>query len=494
MNSIKRLKKIVNVDIPYIEPRHLHKLASNYMDSDKFPDIQSSFEFPPKPMDTVLKLLLAKKYDKLNFFDIARLLKLIELDSQQINISDKNQFSKLLQELFSHSEKYIQNLILKIMTKVFITDREHSLKDALLLNLISNEFSFVKLCISKNYSFIEKSIKNQSLKKVLKYYTIDKFFTDLKIEYSNYLLKALDTVYLNSENASKYTNNLLLEDDLDHLYSQVDKLILFIEKKNNIKNNTYIDKLLLEKLGSIEDENAKWNSLDIPADLKERYKRLKGVFEFQRFVDIAKFLADYPEVNLRSKNISANGKTNDATRLLNRSVFWSNYDERFSSVKMWVSEEDYKYMHIEKPVSLAGIKQLKNINNEVCMLEFKDVDLLILEFFRLREGRMTFNSLIFEGNIISEVKYLLDNNEFSIDLYEELKILANYSIKHKFLWQGWVDEFLRNKNIYPNTSILNGRQFNSGRKMIYKKATGLEATREDARRQDISFEDIISRK
>jgi len=43
-------------------------------------------------MDAVLKLLLAKKYDKLNFFDIARLLKLIELDSQKINISDKISF------------------------------------------------------------------------------------------------------------------------------------------------------------------------------------------------------------------------------------------------------------------------------------------------------------------------------------------------------------------------------------------------------------------
>lgn len=494
MNSIKRLKKIVNIEIPYINPKNLQKLASNYIASDKFPDIQSSFEFPPKSMERVVELLFEKNYDQLNFFDIARLLKLLELDTLTIQLSDIDVFSILLQELFNVNEKYIQNLMLKIISKVFMNNKEHSLKESLLLNLNSKEFQFVKFCIHEKYDSIENVIKNQSLKKVLRYYSINKIFTELIVEYSNYLLKSLNTISLNNENLIKFTNNLLLEDDLDNLYEQVDKLIAFIEKKKSPHNNNYIDMLLLDKLGNVEDENSKWSNLDIPADLQERYKRLKGVFEFQRFVDIAHYLADHSSVNLRGSNVSSNGKTSDATRILSRSDFWSNYDERFSSVKMWVSEEDFKWMLTDKPVSLEGIKELKNINNEACMLEFKEVDLLIIEFFRLREERISFNSLIFEGDNISEVKYMLEHNAFSIDMYEELKGFSDYRIQHKFLWQGWVDKFLRNKNIYPNTSILNGRQFNSGRKMIYKKATGLEATREDARRQDIGFEDIIYRK
>jgi hypothetical protein len=217
------------------------------------------------------------------------------------------------------------------------------------------------------------------------------------------------------------------------------------------------------------------------------YKRLKGVFEFQRFVDIAEYLTSNKNIHFSSDENSS-----DEKRLKNRSTFWSNYDERFSSVKMWVSEEDFRFMKIDKPVDLKDIKQLKNINNEACVLEFKDNNLLIIEFFRLKDGMIHFNSLIFDNqNNILKVKDMLNKYNFDTSLYEKLKEISNYTIRHNFLWQGWVDEFLRKRNIYPNTSILNGKKFISPIKLSYKKSIGLQATRNNALKQGIEYEDII---
>ncbi|RLA84294.1 MAG: hypothetical protein DRG78_01915 [Epsilonproteobacteria bacterium] len=82
---------------------------------------------------------------------------------------------------------------------------------------------------------------------------------------------------------------------------------------------------------------------------------------------------------------------------------------------------------------------------------------------------------------------------FNINLYKQLEDLSSFTIRHKFLWQGWVDEFLRKKGILPNTSILNGKKFLSPKKMIYKKDVGLKETRNEALSQErvIRYEDVI---
>jgi len=78
-----------------------------------------------------------------------------------------------------------------------------------------------------------------------------------------------------------------------------------------------LDLIINNKLGNIENPNAKWNKLVIPADLKERYKRLKGVFEFQRFVNIVKYLTSHSDIHF-----STDKNSSDEKRLKNRSVFW----------------------------------------------------------------------------------------------------------------------------------------------------------------------------
>ena len=194
MNNIDRLKKIVNTEIKYIKPIKLEELSKKFRNSDKFPDIKSSFEFPPKSIDVVLEIFFDKEYTKLNFFDIARLLQQIERDMLCLEIGNKSLFSELLQELFNDSKKHIQNMILKIVTKILINKNDHSFKNDLQINMNSKEFVFVDLCLRKNFPMIRKSIKNLNLKKLLRYYGIDKILNNLQNEYSNYLLNSLNNI------------------------------------------------------------------------------------------------------------------------------------------------------------------------------------------------------------------------------------------------------------------------------------------------------------
>ena len=490
MDNIKRLKTIVNINIPYFKPKNLEELSSKFENSDKFPNIKSSFEFPPKTIDLVIKLLLNKEYDKLNFFDIARLLLKLEHDELLTLVIDKNNFTQCLQELFVSSKKYIQTLIIKIVTKIYI-NTEHSFQEYLLINMNSKEFLFIKLCIKKDFKSIYKSIQNKNFKKVLKYLGLHKILITFPTEYQDYLLNQLYKITLTDNLVKCYAVNLLDEEDIESLYRQLQVIIHLIESNQNHKNNNFLDLIIINNLGNIEDISSKWNKLAIPVDLQERYKRLKGLFEFQKFVNIAKYLSI--NTDLKTSNLSKSGKTSDANRIGNRSEFWSNYDERFSSVKMWVSEHDYKIMSMDNFIDLSNIKQLEDINNEVCMLEFKEHKLIIIEFFRQRDIDISYKSLIIEDDYVSEAKNLLHNYDFSLDLYYKLINISSFKINHDFLWQGWVDKFLSDRNIYPNQSILNGKRFNSHGKITYKKGIGLEQARIDALSNDrvIHYEDII---
>lgn len=492
MNDIDRLKKIVNTEITYINPIKLEELSKKFINSYKFPDMKCSFEFPPKSIDVVLEIFFDKDYNKLNFFDIARLLQQIERDMLCLEIGNKSLFSELLQELFNDSKKYIQNMILKIVTKILINKNDHSFRNDLQINMNSREFVFLKLCLKRDFDLIYKEIQSLNFKKVLTDYSINKVLIGLPKQYQDYLVNKISQITLSDDNIECYFNNLLNDDQLEDLYSQIDRLISLIESKQNITNNKFIDFMINKKLGDIESSSSRWQTLAIPDEIQERYKRLKGLFEFQRFVQIAKYLSP----DLESSNLSRSGKTSDSDRLRHRSDFWSNYDSRFLSVKMWVSENDYVKMLIDKPVDLSNIKQLQNINNEVCLLEFKESKLVIIEFFKLKDSSKRIYSLVFEGETISLVKNILSKYEFSMEIYNQLEGIANYSINQDYCWQGWLDEFLRERNVFPNEMILQGKNRFKGVHYPYKKEIGLEQTRDEALANDrkIDYNDVIRKR
>ncbi len=481
-----RLRAIVSTNIAFKYPYKLQVLSSNLQKNNKFPNMKSSFEFPPKTINTIIDLFFKEAYASLNFFDIVRLLKELEKDSISEKVKEKEKFSKLLFGFYNTCEIYIKHGIIQAVTKVFTAKNSHSFEHHLRKNMSSSEFSFICQCIDEKFVSVKKTIKNKSLKKVLAHYGIGKVLSNTRMQYQKYLMKELMKVSLDSSTTEHYKNNFLDDEYLDLMYRNIENTIAIIENKYQLNNNKYLEEILLNALGDIENDNSKWHTLVVPPDLQERYRRLKGIFEFQRFVDIVTYLTKHPELHF-----SEDEHGSDKKRLINRSTFWSNYDERFSSVKMWLSEEDYRLISIDKPVDLSDIRTLKNINNESCMFEFKESELLIIEFFRLRDGRIRFSSMIFQNEIIKTVKERLNSSEFTLSLYEELQALATFNINHKFLWQGWVDKFLRDKGIFPNQSILGGKKFISGKRSVYKKAIGLEDTRRQALEEDIKYEDII---
>jgi len=484
MNELKNLKKFVNVNIAFFKPKKLEQLAKKFKHSDSFPDLQSSFEFPPKDMTLIIELLLHKEYTKLNFFDIARLL--TQLDNDKLNkyisgIAEKYAFTESIQELFNKNKdkKYIQNIILKVVTKIFISKNENSFKEALESSLISEEFRFVGFCVNKDFKSVQKFIGNKDFQKELKKLNIYNILTDWDILYSDMLLMQLYSITIREDTLDCYKNNLLLENNRIDLHIKIDKLVKLLEKKQN-KNEGYLDEILLDKLGDIENQDSNWYRQSVPNEIMERYKQLKGLFEFKRFEKIAEFLAEYSDLS----------DTNDDTRILNRSAFWSNYDEKFSSVRMWVSQKDYEDIEYYLPKLTKSLNILNHIDNEVCMLEFKKNDLLIIIFFRNGKGDR-YKSLIFENNIIGDVKELLED-DFTKVTYQKLLDLANYEINEKvYIWQGWVDEFLRKKRVFPNNLILEGKQkFISAQKPsarydTYRKERGLENSRNNALKKNI---------
>lgn len=441
---MKRLN--IKIDIPFFYPNKLKEMAKNLKSSDKFPDIKSSFEYPPKSMEKVFELLQKDEFDKINFFDIARFLSRLQKNELPLVFE-----VSLLEKLYQAKEKYIQFLIIKTISKILL-DKENNLRKSILNNSKQSEFRFVGFCVKQEFEKVSNAIKNNSLKRIFKFYGIEKIFKHIIFEYSNYVLKQFQKENSLKEKFELYKNNLLLEDDLILLYKQLEKLINLIQTKH--KNSFYFEKLIGEKLGDINDENSNWYNFSIPEHLIDEYKRLKGFFEFQTFVRVAEYLAKNSD--LKYSNVSKSG-TSDANRLLNRSLFWSNYDEVFSSVTMWISKEDYEILEeVELDINLSKINVLE-FDNEASLFEFRDSKLLILIFFRTLSNDMKFYSLVFENKKVEEIKEMLENYTFDINLYKILEDKKDYIINERvFLWTGWVDKFLREKNIYPNSLIKNG--------------------------------------
>jgi hypothetical protein len=202
-------------------------------------------------------------------------------------------------------------------------------------------------------------------------------------------------------------------------------------------------------------------------------------------------IAEYLAPSLEQSN--ANETSSDAKRLTNRSLFWSNYDERFSSVQIWVSLNDYEEIRYRRIVSLDKINILEDIDSEVCLLEFKEINLSVLVFFRSRANGETFHSLIFENSRSNEVHNILSENSFSVAIYRELKSLADYRLRETYLWIGWVDKFLRDKKMYPNKSILDRKeQFKITPTFSdFYGSLGLEETRETALEKKFRYENVI---
>lgn len=189
----------------YKEPVKLAKLAHDLKHKNKFPNFRNSFEYPSKDIDLILEFLLDAEYNRLNFFDVSKLLTALKEHQLDEKIDNELMFTRSLQKLFNHSNKSIQNLMLRVIAKIFIQGHNIFL-DSLNNNLNSKEFVFLKYCVNRDLSAIEKTMKNQNLERTLKFYGLDKIFTELEDKYAQYLLLNLRSKESRLLNFN-YTNN-----------------------------------------------------------------------------------------------------------------------------------------------------------------------------------------------------------------------------------------------------------------------------------------------
>lgn len=500
MNRITRLNSVINVDVKFFYPNQLKSISYDMIHSSKFPDIQSSFHFPPKSIEYILELLFSENFQELNFFDITRMLSQLERGFLKDRIKDRDVFSLLLQKLFDNSEKYIKRAISKVIAKIYYK-KTNLFYYELYTNLHSKEFQFIKMCLEANMPRIHQVVANSSFTDTLKSYGIYGVFPELKYVYYNYLLNNLKKTTMSSSNYECYQNNLLIDSNLNEIDTQVNILLQYLEnKETNSTTKVFIEKLISSKLGDISDLKSNWHKWGISELHLNRFKRIKGAFEFDRFMKIATYLSEYTD--LKESNLSTNGNTSDATRIFNRSMFWSNYDERFKSVEMWVSENDYKVLQ-NSQIDLSRVKLLKDINNEMCVFYFENMT--IINFFRQdninnktkqNKSRKKFDTLVFIDENLNYVnRVLLETRQYSIDINNDLYDKAKYIIKYTPHWQGWVDEFLTKHNIYPNELILHGGKFkiSDRSQAVYHKEKGLEKQRRKALEDEnaIKYESTI---
>ena len=80
-------------------------------------------------------------------------------------------------------------------------------------------------------------------------------------------------------------------------------------------------------------------------------------------------------------------------------------------------------------------------------------------------------------------------------IYNKMLNLANYELNERiFIWQGWVDKYLRSKKIYPNDSIhLGSKKFKAAKRNDdYPTELGLEHSRHEALKNNIREKNLAS--
>ena len=335
----KELKKNLAPKINFYKPKELEQLAKLFKGKFKNIDLESfqiKLEFPLKPIEEVYQLLLEKNFEELYFLDITRILYELKLDINR-NYDKKKIFISLQEFLSFVSEKSsLRIFIFKVSAKI-LKKPNHSFYLAVKNNIENKELKLIKLCSEKQFGEIYSYVHSKSLSRKLASFGVKYILKNEINEYPNFLIKNLvhHSTQLNSRLKKHYENNLLEEGiNAEKLNQQIRAIIEHIKDKKNIIHNSFLEQILVEKLGEITDSNSKWYQLNIDDDLIRTYRKLKGVLEFARFVKIAEYLTESDEISFNGNKIKQ--------LLMNRTLFWSHYDEVLSSVKIWVNNEDYK--------------------------------------------------------------------------------------------------------------------------------------------------------
>lgn len=180
--------------------------------------------------------------------------------------------------------------------------------------------------------------------------------------------------------------------------------------------------------------NSRWNQLSQEAkDALQKWLELLSYKYFDKLVKILLDKLDLPDW--------------EWNQLKSRRGFWSNYSDRFGRMRIVLPQSSQKAIKeaIGSEFEHQDISILEEDGSEpteVCIFDFGDC--CIVEFFRgLGSETRVFNVQDYP-NIKTK---LFESPTLSL---KRLRCLGGEVHDHKFLWQGYCEKLLRNRNIYPN--------------------------------------------
>lgn len=478
-------KLVKNIAVDFCKPKQLEQLSLSIDDKAKSSFIDTTnFEFPPKPISLVIALFLKEGVDSLNFFDYSRLLTTVKFGQLEINEEEEKHFFERLASLHDDPHFKSKKLLLRLATEMLI-DISHKYHEQISDKFNSSNIELLKALINESFDKTHNLLEGYSLESILKELGVKDLLSYRINPFRAFLINKIKREGINHDLYEGYLKDLFPSDDFEVLYSHTQSIIEMLEEREQ-KNDILINKLLIAKLGDVLDARSYWYEYQIPSALVDRYKKVKGLYEFKRFEKIAASLAQDPD--LQNQDLKENG-TNDAKRLLNRTLFWTNYEQRFQAVDMWLTNKEYQQL-TESKQDLESVKILDDINVPVCIFYFENIT-VVNWFFNSPEYR----SLIFVGEHSRFVSDKIKGKKFTKDVYKSIQE-ENLSYKISYLpnWQGWLEDFLRTYEILPNDSILAGRsKFKVGKhsNIQYCKDNGLEKSKKKALENGVTLQRVV---
>jgi hypothetical protein len=206
----------------------------------------------------------------------------------------------------------------------------------------------------------------------------------------------------------------------------------------------------------ITSPDTRWSELSQEA--KIAFQNWIGALNYGYFVKLVNILLDKLDLPDWERN-----------QLRSRRDFWSNYSDRFERIRILLPQSSQKAIKeaIGSEFEHQDISILEEDGSEpteVCIFDFGDC--CIVEFFRGPGSETRVFNVQDYPNIKTK---LFESPTLSL---KRLRCLGGEVHDHKFLWQGYCEKLLRNRNIYPNegTEYFIGLKFPHNQ---YNRETGL---------------------
>jgi len=206
----------------------------------------------------------------------------------------------------------------------------------------------------------------------------------------------------------------------------------------------------VQKHYGITSIDTRWSELSPEA--KAALQDWLGALSYGYFVKLVKILLD--KLNLPDW---------ERNQLRSRRDFWSNYSDRFERIRILLPQ--FSQEAIEEAIGsefehqdITILESDGSEPTEVCIFDLGDC--CIVEFFR-GPGSET---RVFNAQDYPDIKTkLFDSSILSL---KRLRCLGGEVHDHKYLWQGYCEKLLRNRDIYPNE----GTKFFKGLFMFVKNS------------------------